>query len=83
MNISKNLRSEKNELLHYFRSRYDEFKKEIFETYGVSQYKLRATAINKRVQETKEALARYRGLACGAKYAEAIYATRGYPSEIL
>lgn len=34
-------------------------------------------------QGVKETLARYRGLACGAKFAEAIYATRGYPSEIL
>ena len=34
-------------------------------------------------QGVKETLARYRGLACGAKYAEAVYATRGYPSEIL
>ena len=34
-------------------------------------------------QGVKETLARYRGLACGAKYAEAIYATRGYPAEIL
>jgi len=34
-------------------------------------------------QGVKETLARYRGLACGAKYAEAIYATRGYPTEIL
>ena len=34
-------------------------------------------------QNVKETLARYRGLACGAKVAEAVYATRGYPSEIL
>ncbi len=34
-------------------------------------------------QSVKETLARYRGLACGVKYAEAVRGTRGYPSEIL
>jgi len=32
---------------------------------------------------TKEILARYRGLACGAKYAEAVWAAGNYPGEIL
>lgn len=31
----------------------------------------------------KETLARYRGLACGVKYAEAVWATGAYPQEIL
>ena len=34
-------------------------------------------------QSVKETLARYRGLACGVKYAEAVRGTRGYPGEIL
>ncbi|MDD4870644.1 MAG: PIG-L family deacetylase [Kiritimatiellae bacterium] len=34
-------------------------------------------------QTVKETLARYRGLACGAKYAEAFFATGSYPREIL
>ncbi|HYR57706.1 MAG TPA: PIG-L family deacetylase [Chthoniobacteraceae bacterium] len=34
-------------------------------------------------QNVKEALARYRGLACGAKYAEAVWASGSYPQEIL
>ncbi len=36
-----------------------------------------------RAQLVKETLARYRGLACGAKYAEAVWATGAYPREIL
>jgi LmbE family N-acetylglucosaminyl deacetylase len=34
-------------------------------------------------QNVKEAIARYRGLACGAKYAEAAWATGAYPQDIL
>lgn len=34
-------------------------------------------------QNVKETLARYRGLACGVKYAEAIWATGAYPHEVL
>ena len=34
-------------------------------------------------QTVKETLARYRGLACGAKYAEAVWATGAYPHDIL
>lgn len=33
-------------------------------------------------QQTKEALSRYRGLACGVKYAEALRSTTAYPQEI-
>ena len=36
-----------------------------------------------RTQAVKEALARYRGLACGTEYAEAVWATGAYPQEIL
>lgn len=36
-----------------------------------------------RAQTVKETLAKYRGLACGVKYAEAVWATRPYPQEIL
>ena len=32
--------------------------------------------------ETKTVLARYRGLTCGAKYAEAVRAMKAYPREI-
>ncbi len=34
-------------------------------------------------QNVKETLARYRGLACGVKYAEAVWASGNYPQEIL
>ena len=34
-------------------------------------------------QSVKETLARYRGLACGVKYAEAVWATGAFPLEIL
>ena len=34
-------------------------------------------------QTVKEILARYRGLTCGDKYAEAVWAARAYPSDIL
>ena len=34
-------------------------------------------------QTVKESLARYRGLSCGVKYAEAVRATGAYPREIL
>lgn len=34
-------------------------------------------------QAVKETLARYRGLACGVKYAEALWAAGAYPREIL
>ncbi|MHB8902609.1 MAG: hypothetical protein ACYC6Y_27940 [Thermoguttaceae bacterium] len=33
--------------------------------------------------EVKAVLARYRGLACGSKYAEAVWAAGAYPQEIL
>ena len=33
-------------------------------------------------QQTKEALARYRGLSCGVKYAEAVRSTTPYPHDV-
>lgn len=36
-----------------------------------------------RTQTVKQTLAQYRGLACGVKYAEAVWATRAEPREIL
>jgi len=36
-----------------------------------------------RAQTVKETLAQYRGLACGVKYAEAVWASRAHPQEIL
>jgi len=56
MDINKNLRNNKTDLLKYFRSRSDEFLSDIKETYGSSQYKQRATAINKSLIETRESL---------------------------
>jgi N-acetylglucosamine malate deacetylase 1 len=34
-------------------------------------------------QSVKEVLARYRGLTCGVKYAEAVWAAGAYPRESL
>ncbi|MCD4745160.1 MAG: hypothetical protein K8R58_02550 [Bacteroidales bacterium] len=53
MEINKNLRNKKTDLLKYFRSRSGEFLNDIKETYGSIQYKQRATAINKSLIETK------------------------------
>ena len=36
-----------------------------------------------RAQAVKETLARYRGMTCGVKYAEALWATGAYPNDIL
>jgi hypothetical protein len=33
--------------------------------------------------QTKEALARYRGLTCGVKYAEAVWAANAYPQDVV
>lgn len=56
MDINKQLRNKKTDLLKYFRSRSEEFLSDIKETYGSSQYKQRATAINKSLVETRESL---------------------------
>jgi hypothetical protein len=56
MNISKNLKNNKNELLKYFRNRAEELLSEIKTSYGSTQYKQQASAINKALIETKEKL---------------------------
>jgi hypothetical protein len=56
MNIDKSLKCKKTELLNYFRSRAEEFLSEIKLTYGNTQYKERASAINKSLVETKDNL---------------------------
>jgi hypothetical protein len=56
MNIDKSLKCKKTELLNYFRSRAKEFLSEIRLTYGSTQYKEQASAINKSLIETKDNL---------------------------
>ncbi len=54
--INKALCGNKNDLLEYFRDRTTESLQNIKEIYGESQYRKRATAINKTVIETKNQL---------------------------
>lgn len=56
MKIDKNLKNKKTELLHYYRSRAEEFLSEIKLTFGNTQYKEQASAINKSLIETKDIL---------------------------
>ncbi len=56
MEINKNIRYAKNELLQYFRSRATEFLSEIQLKYGSTQYKKQASAINKSLITSKESL---------------------------
>jgi hypothetical protein len=56
MNIDKSLKCKKAELLNYYRSRAEEFLSEIKLTYGSTQYKEQASAINKSLIETKDNL---------------------------
>lgn len=56
MKIDKNLKNKKTELLHYYRSRAEEFLGEIKLTFGNTQYKEQASAINKSLIETKDIL---------------------------
>ncbi|MFY8035856.1 MAG: hypothetical protein ACOVMQ_01755 [Cyclobacteriaceae bacterium] len=56
MNIDKALSSKKVELLDYFRSRANEVLSEVKLTYGSSQFKEQASAINKSLIETKDNL---------------------------
>lgn len=56
MKIDKNLKNKKTELLHYYRSRAEEFLSEIKLTFGSTQYKEQASAINKSLIETKDIL---------------------------
>jgi len=54
--INKSLKNKKNELLHYYRSRANEFLSEIRLNYGEVQIKEQASAINKCLIETKDKL---------------------------
>lgn len=56
MNIDKTLRNKKATLLDYFRNRAEEFLSEIKLTYGNSQFKKQASAINKALIMTKDNL---------------------------
>lgn len=56
MEISKNIRYSKDELLQYFRNRATEFLSEIQLKYGSTQYKKQASAINKKLIASKDSL---------------------------
>jgi hypothetical protein len=56
MDIDKSLNIKKAELLNYFRDRAEEFLSEIKLTYGNTQFKEQASAINKSLIETKDNL---------------------------
>jgi len=56
MEINKNIRYAKNELLRYFRSRATKFLSKIQLKYGSTQYKKQASAINKSLVTSKESL---------------------------
>lgn len=56
MVIDKSLKSKKITLLNYFRGRAEEFLNEIKFTYGNTQFKEQASAINKSLIETKDNL---------------------------
>ena len=56
MEINKELKSRKDELLRYYRDRASEFISETKETFGSTQYKKKASAINKLLIATKNNL---------------------------
>jgi len=56
MEVNKELRNKKEELLKYFRSRAEEYANEIIKQYGVSEHKKRASEINNAVKSIREAL---------------------------
>ena len=56
MEVNKELRNKKEELLKYFRNRAEEYANEIIKQYGVSEYKKRASEINNAVKSIREAL---------------------------
>ena len=56
MEINKDIRYAKEQLLQYFRSRATEFLSEIQLRYGSTQYKKQASAINKSLIISKENL---------------------------
>ncbi len=56
MLISKNLKNQKTELLHYFRSRAHEILSELALQYSSNDYKRKAKAINRALAQSKETL---------------------------
>lgn len=56
---SKSQLSDKTYLLEYFRHRAEEMQETIKESYGESQYKERATEINKLLKESRESIVRF------------------------
>ena len=56
ISIEKNLGNRKLQLLEYFRNRSAESLQDIKDLYGISQFKERASAINRKVIETKNQL---------------------------
>ena len=56
MNINRNLYKDKETILHYMRDRSSESFGEICKTYGVKDYKKRATAINNEIKKSTHKL---------------------------
>ena len=56
MEITKDLRNNKEGLLSYFRSRSNEIMSELALQYSVADYKKRASALNKEIIKSKENL---------------------------
>lgn len=54
MNISKDLRYNKEELLNYYRSRSNEILSELSLQYSIADYKKRASALNKAIIKSKD-----------------------------
>ena len=56
MDISKNLKYNKDVLLSYFRNRSNEIKSELALRYSAADYKKKAAAVNTAMIQTKETL---------------------------
>ena len=56
MEITRNLKNQKNVLLHYFRGRAQEILNDLALQYSPAEYKKKATAINKSLLQSKETL---------------------------
>lgn len=56
MNITKELKTKKDELLSYFRSRSNEILSELTSLYSATDYKKKASAFNKAITKSKETL---------------------------
>lgn len=54
MDITKDLKSKKNELLNYFRNRSNEILSELALQYSISDYKKKASALNKEIIRSKD-----------------------------